>query len=95
MRRRNEKDKKVRSILCIALGAEGRKVFPQKKPRAKNLSISFIEFSILWSHHLLSQRTIRLKRTSYEPKTEGQRVQRIILGSTLGSGEIEVNAEQE
>ena len=39
--RRYEVDKKVRSILYLALGAEGKKVFSQKHPRVKVLAISF------------------------------------------------------
>ena len=37
--RRYEADKKVRSILYLALGAEGKRVFSQKHPRVKFLAI--------------------------------------------------------
>ena len=33
--RRTEADKKLRSILFLALGSEGKRVFTQKKPRIK------------------------------------------------------------
>ena len=42
--RRYEADKKVRSILYLALGAEGKRVFAQKHPRVKVLGISFKNF---------------------------------------------------
>ena len=42
--RRYEADKKLRSILYLALGAEGKRVFAQKLPRVKVLGISFKEF---------------------------------------------------
>ena len=44
--RRTEADKKLRSILFLALGSEGKRVFTQKNPRVKILAISFSEF---WS----------------------------------------------
>ena len=34
-------DKKVRSILYLALGTEGKRVFSQEYPRVKALAISF------------------------------------------------------
>ena len=42
--RRTEADKKLRSILFLALGSEGKRVFTQKNPRVKILAISFSEF---------------------------------------------------
>ena len=42
--RRAEADKKLRSILFLALGNEGKKVFSQKNLTVKNFSISFKEF---------------------------------------------------
>ena len=42
--RRYEADKKGRSTLYLALGAEGKRVFAQKHPRVKVLGISFKEF---------------------------------------------------
>ena len=42
--RKYEADKKVRSILYLALGAEGKRVFAQKHPRVKVLGIFFKEF---------------------------------------------------
>ena len=42
--RRYEADKKVRSNLYLALGAEGKRVFTQKHPKVKILGISFKKF---------------------------------------------------
>ena len=42
--RRTEADKKLRSILFLALGSGGKRVFTQKIPRVKILTISFTEF---------------------------------------------------
>ena len=42
--RRYEAEKKVRSILYLALGAEGKRFFAQKHRRLKVLGISFKEF---------------------------------------------------
>ena len=42
--RRTEADKKLRSILFLALGSEGKRVSTQKNPRVKILAISFSEF---------------------------------------------------
>ena len=42
--RRTEADKKLRSILFLALGSEGKRVFTQKNPRVKILAITFSEF---------------------------------------------------
>ena len=41
---RTEADKKLRSILFLALGSEGKRVFTQKNPRVKILAILFSEF---------------------------------------------------
>ena len=42
--RRTKADKKLRSILFLALGSEGKRVFTQKNPRVKILAISFTKF---------------------------------------------------
>ena len=42
--RRTEADKKLRSVLFLALGSEGKRVFTQKNPRVKILAITFSEF---------------------------------------------------
>ena len=42
--RRTEADKKLRSILFLALGSEGKRVCSQKNPRVKILTITFSEF---------------------------------------------------
>ena len=42
--RLEEADKKLRSILYLALGNEGKKIFGQKFTRVKVLQISFKEF---------------------------------------------------
>ena len=42
--RLEEADKKLRSILYLALGNEGKKIFGQKFTRVKDLQISFKEF---------------------------------------------------
>ena len=42
--RRTKADKKLRSILFLALGSEGKRVFSQKNPRVKILAITFSEF---------------------------------------------------
>ena len=42
--RRTEADKKLRSILFLALGSKGKRVFTQKNARVKILAISFSEF---------------------------------------------------
>ena len=42
--KRTEADKKLRSILFLALGSEGKRVFTQKNPRVKILAINFSEF---------------------------------------------------
>ena len=48
--RRFEADKKVRSILNLALGAQGKRIFDQKHPRVEVLGISFKEiFDLLES----------------------------------------------
>ena len=39
-----EADKNLRSILFLALGNEGKRVFSQKDPRVNVLSISFEDF---------------------------------------------------
>ena len=42
--RRTEADEKLRSILSLSLGSEGKRIFTQKNPRVKILAISFTEF---------------------------------------------------
>ena len=42
--RRTEADKKLRSILFLAVGSERKRVFTQKNPRVKILANSFTEF---------------------------------------------------
>ena len=42
--RRTKADKKLRSILFLVLGSEGKRVFTQKNPRVKILAITFSEF---------------------------------------------------
>ena len=42
--RQTEADKKLRSILFLALGSEGKRVFTQKNPRVKILAISLTQF---------------------------------------------------
>ena len=59
--RRTEADKKLRSILFLALGSEGKRVFSQKNPRVKILAISFSKF---WS--LLDAACIKPPNTTFE-----------------------------
>ena len=42
--RRTEADEKLRSVLFLALGSEGKRVFSQKNTRVKILAITFSEF---------------------------------------------------
>ena len=42
--RRTEADKKLRTILFLALGSKGKRIFSQKNPRVKISSITFSEF---------------------------------------------------
>ena len=60
--RRYETDEKVRSILFLALGAEGKRVFAQKHPRVKILGISFNEFFDLRKTAFIKPRNIAFER---------------------------------
>ena len=76
--RLEEADKKLRSILYLALGNEGKKKFGQKFTRVKVLQISF-NFCEKNKHNLRKTQTLK-------QKTEGQRIIRIILGGTGRNG---------
>ena len=60
--RRYEADKKVRSILYLALGAEGKRVFDQKHPRVKVLGISFKEIYELLESAFIKPTNITFER---------------------------------
>ena len=83
--KRTEPDKKLRSILFLALGSEGKRVFTQKNPRVKILAITFSEF---WT--LLDAAFNKPPNTTFERyklvnrKQKGPRVVRTILGSPDG-----------
>ena len=61
--RRVEADKKLRSILFLALGSQGKRVFAQKNPRVKILIISFTEF---WTLLLLDTAFNKPPNTTFE-----------------------------
>ena len=97
--RRYEADKKVRSILYLALGAEGKRVFAQKHPRAKVLGILFKEIfellevafikptNITFERYKLLSRKLK-DRKSYEQFWGA-------LSDLARSCKIAINAEQE
>ena len=60
--RRYEAGKKVRSVLYLALGAEGKKVFAQKHPRVKVLGISFKNIFDLLESVFIKPTNIRFER---------------------------------
>ena len=60
--RRYEADKKVRSILYLALGAEGKRVFAQNHPSVKVLGISFKEFFELLEAAFIKPTNITFER---------------------------------
>ena len=62
--RRAEVDKKLRSILFLALGSQVKRVFAQKNPRLKILTISFTEF---WT--LLDTAFNKPPNTTFDIKT--------------------------
>ena len=97
--RRYEADKKVRSILYLALRAEGKKVFAQKHPRVKVLGISFKEF-----YELLESAFIKPTNITFEQykllsrKQKDRESYEQFLGALLDLArlcEIGINAEQE
>ena len=97
--RRYETDKKLRSILYLALGAEGKRVFAQKHPRVKVLGISFKEF-----FELLEAAFIKLTNITFERYKLLSRKQKYresyeqfwgALSDLAISCEIGINAEQE
>ena len=85
--RLEEADKKLRSILYLALGNEGKKIFGQKFTRVKVLRISFKEFWEKLSTAFVRKNKHNLRKTqTLKQKTEGQRISRIILGGTGRNG---------
>ena len=60
--RRYKADKKVRSILYLALGAEAKIIFAQKHPRVKVLGISFKEFYELLESAFIKPTNITFER---------------------------------
>ena len=60
--RRYEAEKKVRSVLYLALGAEAKKVFAQKHPRVKVLGISFKNIFDLLESVFIKPTNIRFER---------------------------------
>ena len=97
--RRYEADKKVRSILYLALGAEGKRVFAQKHPRVKILAISFKEFldvletAFIKPTNITFERYILLSRKQKD-RDSCERFWRA-LSDLVRSCEIGINAEQE
>ena len=63
--RRTEADKKLRSILFLALGSKGKRVFTQKNTRVEILAISFTEIWTLLDAAFNKRPTLRLKSTNY------------------------------
>ena len=57
-------DKKIRSILYLALGNEGRLIFAQKFSEVKILWIRFVEF---W--HFLNQALIRKPKVTFRRRS--------------------------
>ena len=81
--RLEEADKNFRSILYLALGNEGKKIFGRKFTRAKALQISFKEFWENFSVAFVRKTNITFRKTqAIKQKTERQRIIRTILGGT-------------
>ena len=93
--RRYEADKKVRSILYLALGAEGKRVFAQKNPRLKVLGISFKEFYELLESTFMKSTNITFERYKLLSRKQKNKLW-TILGRVIRFSKIMwINAEQE
>ena len=97
--RRYGADKKVRSILYLALGAEGKRVFAQKHPRVKVIGISFKEFFELLEAAFIKPTNITLERYKLLSRKQKDKESYKQFWSALSdlarSCEIGINAEQE
>ena len=97
--RRYEADKKVRSILYLALGAEGKRVFAQKHPRVKILGISFKEFYEMLELAFIKPTNITFERYKLLSRKQKDRESYEQFWGALSdlarSCEIGINAEQE
>ena len=97
--RRYEADKKVRSILYLALGAEGKRVFAQKHPRVKVLGISFKEFYELLESAFIKPTNITFERYKLLSRKQKDRESYEQFWGALSdlarSSEIGINAEEE
>ena len=97
--RRYDSDKKVRSILYLALGAEGKRVFAQKYPRVKVLGISFKEFFELLEAAFIKPTNITFE--GYKLLSRKQKDKESYkkfwgaLSDLARSCEVGINAEQE
>ena len=96
---REAKVKKVRSILYLALGAEGKRVFAQKHPRVKVLGISFKEFYELLESAFIKPTNITFERYKLLSRKQKDRESCEQFWGELSdlarSCEIGINAEQE
>ena len=97
--RRYEADKKVSSILYLALGAEGKRVFTQKHPMVKVLGISFKEFYELLESAFIKPTNITFERYKLLSRKQKDRESYEQVWGALSdlarSCEIGINAEQE
>ena len=97
--RRYEADKKVRSILYLALGAEGKRVFAQKHPSVKVLGISFKEFSDLLEFAFIKSTSMTFERYKLLSRKQKDRESYEQFWGALSdlatSCEIGINTEQE
>ena len=97
--RRYEAYKIVRSILYLALGVEGKKIFAQKHPRVKILGISFKKFFELLEAAFIKPTNMTFERdkllSSKQKDRESYEQFWGALSDLARSCEIGINAEQE
>ena len=97
--RRYEANKKVRTILYLALGAEGKRVFAQEHPRVEVLEISFKEFFDLLETAFIKPTNITFERYKLLSRKQNDMESYEQFWGALSdlarSCEIGINAEQE
>ena len=86
--RRYETDKKLKSILYLALGAEGKRVFSQKHPNVIVVAISFKKISHLLEAAFIKPTNIMFERYKLLSRKQGQGILRRILGGVVGLSKI-------
>ena len=81
--RLEEADKKLRSVLYLALGNEGKRIFGQKFSKVKILQISFKEFWDFLATAFVRKTNVTFERYKCENNMKNYDIQRKLLTETL------------